>query len=76
MQGPTKINKELRNYFCRDLVKPSTAEATTVMHGNGATELQLHIKISMFASRLLLRLRVQALKCSTGRSPQAFPAAF
>ena len=76
MQGPTNMNKDLKIYFCSDLVKLSTADATTIMHGNGATELQLHIKMGVFASRLLLRLLVQVLKCSKRTSPQAFPVAF
>ena len=70
------MNRDLKIYFCSDLVKLTTAEARTVMHGNGATELQLRIKMSVFASTLLPRLLVQLLKCSKRTSPLAFPVAF
>ena len=44
------------------------------MHGNGATELQLYIKISVFALRLLLRLPVQLKKLLDENKSSSVPS--
>lgn len=61
MQGPTDPNHGLGSYFCIGLVKLNAAEAVAlVLDGGVVAELQLHIKIKVFASSLLLRVLVHS----------------
>lgn len=80
MQGPTDPNHGRGSYFGIGLVKLNTAEAVGLVldcwNGSVVAELQLHIKIKMFASSLLLRVLVQFLVYSTTISPRPSPVAF